>query len=123
MEAKELRIGNLLDFGGGASPINGGGIMLLSEGRLNVVPKPIPLTEEWLVKFGFDNRLLKKIGDTDLYLQADCKESLKEYGLYLSTDIGNGSCNDPNTFIGGYFYVHQLQNLYFALTQKELKIK
>ena len=125
----ELRIGNYVLSDGIRVEVDGLGIgyeittTANFEGSCNGKIEPIPLTEEWLVKFGFDNRLLKKIGDSDLYLQGDNADSLKEYGVYLSTDIGDGLCSEPNTFIEGFFYVHQLQNLYFALTQTELKIK
>ena len=78
--------------------------------------KFIPLTEEWLLKFGF----IKKI---DAYF----------YNDYCIEDIHNGETwvisefdyiRDEFTAIGrGINYVHQLQNLYFALTGEELKIK
>jgi hypothetical protein len=131
MEAKELRIGNyvLINRAFGMSKkkeqVKKISINYISqlERNNNGYIQPIPLTEEWLIKFGFDDKLLKRIGSTDLYLQADCKELLKEYGVYLSTDIGDGLCSDPDTFLEGYFYVHQLQNLYFALTGEELTIK
>jgi hypothetical protein len=81
--------------------------------------KPIPLTEKWLLKFGFDNCILR-ILETEIYLQW-CEY---ERGLYLSTDIGQGKVSDPDTFIEGNFkHVHQLQNLYFALTGEELSCK
>ena len=128
MEAKELRIGNYYEWTENVEEKDAflqvdDFYSLLAIGENFQYFKPIPLTEEWLLKFGFDNRLLKKIGDSDLYLQGDNADSLKEYGVYLSTDIGDGLCSEPNTFIEGFFYVHQLQNLYFALTQTELKIK
>ena len=60
--------------------------------------KPIPLTEEWLVK-----------------LKMEHNESLtKGNGTYWFTLI------TPHTPIT---YVHQLQNLYHALTGEELTIK
>ena len=70
--------------------------------------KPIPLTEEWLLKFG----LLKT------------KNSVLMGGYELIYDDKN---NMYNVFVyHGIFctikYVHQLQNLYFALTGEELKI-
>ena len=70
---------------------------------------PIPLTEEWLLKFGFD--VLKK--------PKWCTNGHLELHIYknISYFYKNSS---PPVFIK---YVHQLQNLYFALTYKELKIK
>lgn len=71
---------------------------------------PIPLTEEWLVKFKihkdyiFDNKYNR---DTDDYL------------LYIE---GIASCNVVN-WDKPIKYVHEAQNLYFALTGEELEIK
>jgi hypothetical protein len=67
--------------------------------------KPIPLTEEWLEKFGFEYSDLN--GDSGLWKIPP----FQIYGKY-------------NQFIYDYRldvnYVHQLQNLYFALTGQEL---
>jgi hypothetical protein len=71
--------------------------------------KPIPITEEWLLKFGFEKsgifNQLYRLNDVTLY----CSE--KEIFMYTGV-------NDLNIK-----YIHQLQNLYFALTGNELKIK
>jgi hypothetical protein len=67
---------------------------------------PIPLTEEWLIKFGFDGQ------DYNLFtieLSRNQFMMLKDEWLIV---ISN-NCK----------YVHQLQNLYFALTGEELTIK
>ena len=68
--------------------------------------KPIPLTEEWLLKFGFTFN--------------------KEHG-WFNGDLFEFKIND--LFELDWYenaplkHVHQLQNLYHALTGKELKIK
>ena len=74
--------------------------------------KPIPLTEEWLLKFGF-------VYDADS-LTFDYEYN--HFVFYLERDF-----KDIETFsFDSSFtetkvkYVHQLQNLYFALTGKEL---
>ena len=70
--------------------------------------KPIPLTEEWLERFGFEYSDLN--GDSGLWKIPP----FQIYGKY-------------NQFIYEYAldvnYVHQLQNLYFSLTGEELTIK
>lgn len=69
---------------------------------------PIPLTEEWLVKFGFNNKGNKYTIDNSriiCHLKIDIKVSGSKYRL---NHIKN---------------VHQLQNLYFALTGEELTIE
>ena len=65
---------------------------------------PIPLTEEWLERFGFEEvnkGLTFKKGLFELEKAPDCFQ-------YETTNI---------------YYVHQLQNLYSALTGEELTIK
>lgn len=73
--------------------------------------EPIQLTEEWLLNFGFekelgwDNMVYFNNNGMHIYLCENGKESWLEY----ENDIVLKS-------------VHQLQNLYFALTNEELII-
>lgn len=72
----------------------------------------IPLTEEWLVKFGFEKR------EDDFYKYPLCIDFIYSN---LSVLIYDGR----NYFVDSHDkikYVHQLQNLYFALTGEELSI-
>ena len=134
MEARELRIGNLIDYEGQYLPVlaidnereffhternelikcsitlgqyDDNGFMWTTNGRWLKRLKPIPLTEEWLLKFGFEPSNFKK-------------------GCYFL----NGRLLVPKE--GYYFdygasvnlkHVHQLQNFYFALTVEELELK
>jgi len=86
--------------------------------------KGIPLTEEWLLKFGFE--------------QTDEGDGFKLLHFWISLG-GNDKLYLRHYLMGGFIwgfnhfkelgqpisieYVHQLQNLYFALTSEELKIK
>jgi hypothetical protein len=80
--------------------------------KLNGLPinyfQPIPLTEEWLNKFDF----ITTYGTWKFrgieYYSIESNGSLYFDDQYTATDIK---------------YVHQLQNLYFALTGEELTIK
>ena len=79
--------------------------------------KFIPLTREWLFKFGFK---LVFAGSGDGYLYS--------FGEKCNTMelINRGYGFKYNTFNSCEIeikYVHQLQNLYFALTGEELKIQ
>jgi hypothetical protein len=76
--------------------------------------KPIPLTEEWLLKLG-----LEKIGIWTFSLNLVGNLDLIYYSGEKGWSIGLKSYSD----FSNLKYVHQLQNLYFALTGKELKIK
>ncbi len=90
--------------------------------------KPIPLTEDWLFKCGF-------VIDPDFYhSQVKLWQSNSGFN-YLTlnkNDYGYESClgfsppQDENIRIlidECLKYVHQLQNLFFALTSQELEIK
>ena len=72
--------------------------------------QPIPLTEEWLLKFGF-----KKDGIyyENAHLQLSKMTSKNGYDCYC-TDL------DFSIFMTELEHVHSLQNLYFALTNEEL---
>lgn len=75
--------------------------------------KPIPLTDEWLLKFGFE-----KIENNWKVLDYVCFKLSWERlaGLVLVFD-------NESIFLPQIKYVHQLQNLYFALTGEELTLK
>jgi hypothetical protein len=101
MNARELRIGNWVNNNEEDYQITSATILQIERG--DAIAHPISLTEEWLVKFEFrcyDNKwdadeiIIMKNGDGYLYLANQLHVNL--------------------------FYVNQLQNLYFALTGKEL---
>lgn len=71
--------------------------------------EPIPLTEEWLEKFGFQKNIT-----TDLYPTFSYNILNINDGIVYVLNYG---------FITHIKYLHQLQNLYFALTGEELTIK
>lgn len=80
--------------------------------------KPIPLTEEWLQKFGFEK---KKYPNPRVWANRYVKDRF-ELGHTFSGLIKN---REHKYYHGGrdIQYVHQLQNLYFALTGEELTVK
>jgi hypothetical protein len=118
MKANELRIGNKFYLPNGEV-----GTVSYHEIRLMIVAldkpnyQPIPLTEEWLLKFGFEiNRQTKK--------ENNIWRCYSEEGFFEVEQIGDGFFLDDNDCYGTELnYVHQLQNLYFALTSEELTFK
>lgn len=81
--------------------------------------QPIILTEEWLINFGFKMVVLNAEG------LAEWNEwRIKDFEIF-STGSHESCKNDLcfGTFDFKVKYVHQLQNLYFALTGEELTIK
>ena len=75
--------------------------------------QPIPLTEEILLKFGFEKQ--HNEDDFDYWFKKGfCDDILWEHS--------EGFCHSLN-YGGDIKYVHQLQNLYFSLTGEELTFK
>ena len=77
--------------------------------------KPIPLTEEWLLKFGLNNPTNEK--------PYHFKKSAVEFLHSEFQDELKCFCNDKPMFSFPCKYVHQLQNIYYSITGEELKIK
>ena len=130
MEATELRIGNHVE----KSLKSGNGRKVFDKIRISDINhiyekdgsfnyEPIPLTEEILLKCGF--KILKhefdstfysiNILDTVVYLRPSYLSGFY-WGFML--DKLEAEINDCKRIE----HVHQLQNLYFALTGKELEI-
>jgi hypothetical protein len=110
MDAKELRIGNW------CSDCEGCNYQVTALSILNMVnfsngynPCSIPLTEDWLVKFGFE-----KVSGWDYY-----KGWIKDYVELECDCYGFDYVNNIDKEVK---HVHQLQNLYFALTGEELEL-
>ena len=127
MEKTDLRIGNLVGIKETALHADGcnhsEAIFEIEEIKKDVVQfkgyhageyykdlKPIPLTEQWLLDFGFVN-------DSNLHYRWTMGDIL----IYDIDD--NCICISDTWEFGMRKYVHQLQNLYFALTQEELILK
>lgn len=121
LEAKSLRIGNLVrysDKNETPSPIviqvGIQDLILISESVKGCNYEPIPLTEEWLLKCGFESdtifgfNIKYKKGNFELWYS-------KQKNIFLVENLKIIKC-EPK-------YLHQLQNLYFALTSTELIIK
>jgi hypothetical protein len=115
MKPTELRIGNYVCEETRDNPYTVVEIYELSEASINdyVAPnkiyEPIPLTEEWLLKFGFEKSL-------DYWV-------LPNSGFFFGVTLKNviyPNFSDEDTMPINLKYVHQLQNLVFALTGEEL---
>jgi hypothetical protein len=116
MNVIELRVGNWIHDNVESYPLTKYHLIDLLTDDNEHYANPIPLTDEWLIKFGVtDDKYIKgwsKIGD--FYISKI--KSGYELGSYDSEyDIGEHKTEVK--------YVHQLQNLYFCLTGEELTIK
>lgn len=83
---------------------------------------PIPLTEEWLVKLGF----IKEDGRDWFFIEYENKLEGKNKTYRLGYNTASKYCgayevsSNSDLILRELQYVHQLQNLYFALTGTEL---
>ena len=128
IKANELRIGNyLIDSNSRlcvvdtlSKDIIDCGIFAVHDCITTFPIQPIPLTEEWLLKFGFE----KAKQDNENFLQLKLKARI--FIRFIDYD-----CNNLDIFQDGKIlsfqsgiikHVHQLQNLYFALTGEELNL-
>jgi hypothetical protein len=120
MKANELRIGNYLQDNVTKTTVK---VVELSKDCISTYVidrskyplkdgwklEPIPLTEEWLLRFGFEKRSIIKQNDS-YYLNGKVVWATENgFRYFQNRDIIK--------------YVHQLQNIYFALTGEELKLK
>ena len=127
MKTSELRVGNYIklmlndeDFAVVQVTLND----LEAVDNKKGVYEPIPLKEEWLLKRGFF------VENFDYSIPiSECKvvwltlipqdEECTAYSVCVTqTDKDE---DDQNVFLSDISYVHQVQNLYFALTGNELK--
>ena len=129
MKASELRIGNSIIQDGDFVFVTGWRLEFIGKNKLEY--KPIPLTEEWLVKLGFEK--LKEYDDGENIIIQYGKsiivgDDTHDEKLVISLPFNHceiGDYQDDSAYILNITidYVHQLQNLYFTLTNKELEIK
>ena len=118
MNASELRIGNYVRY---SSLIQVDGYKIAECEDYPNRFTPILLTEEWLLKFGFekdvDNSFV--LGNLSIFTDKRFKEN-----VFIQTKTNR-------SFSGGQWvilndlkiqHIHQLQNLYFALTGEELQL-
>lgn len=109
MKANELRIGNLIYYSDKQTTYCVTDITISNIYEGAIAAYPIPLTEEWLLKFGFDQL------ESGTYICPNQIVLRKDKNGYLY-EVFKGK----EVLIQ---HVHSLQNLYFALTSEELEIK
>lgn len=148
MEARELRIGNKISYYNkiyDVVQIGLNGVLATSiEGQCSAIIthpmlKPIPLTDEWLLTNGFEvykhlsDENYKSIGIVGRFKDFEYPNGITITLKKYSKDMCEFECQYVPKLEGRYItnihdllsikYVHELQNLYFALTGNELEIK
>lgn len=146
MKATELRIGNFIKLCGLGEPMD---VCVLGVEQdkvyynrfleieektdffkaLYCYCKGISIAEEWLIKFGFSNN-----NNTCLDICVDKSHGEHHEGFYIirvmKHDNGwwvilneNKGMSRGGINLGTFHYIHQIQNIVFDLTQKELSFK
>lgn len=118
----ELRLGNYLNYWKQNESVKITGVLMsglyadgycYGKGVLAIFQfKPIPLTEEWLIKFGFcdENNVFMNIHKThDNLNNINFEWNNEDSSVYITDDDG-----EILSFVETK-YVHQFQNLYFSL--------
>lgn len=91
--------------------------------------EPIPLTEEWLLKFGFEK---KDNNWFSINYYTELREASEEFCIQINMSSGRMCFFETSEKEYEQYpifskkpikHVHQLQNLYFALTDDELTLK
>lgn len=126
MNANELRIGNWVQRPDELNkpPIEGKKYWVVDIGMIRDcfhykefwAFEPIPLTEEILLKCGFENKKYK----IDVFEKGRIRVWIGSRGQYLVYLIEEDTTTAH--YICSIEYVHTFQNLIFALTQTELEI-
>ena len=125
MEIRELRIGNLVHIGGHntditdllTNPVELYASVSPDYGYMESDVQPIPLTEEWLLKFGFE------LSFDEYWVSADGELFIDKLSMRMVVAGATGYEYYYSEVGKRIKFVHQLQNLYFALTSEELEIK
>ena len=117
LKAEEVRLGNHVLYNGVPHVVD-----RLIRRSIRTIPaskgmtvddyEPIPLTEEWLEKFGF-------ISDGVVWMKDNIAIGDYKSGYFYIPFAVRIAYRHPNEIK----YVHRLQNLYFALRDEELTLK
>lgn len=115
MDARELRIGNWVQYDEIPYQATMSTYRILQDDRgIIEKPQPIRLTEEWLLRFGFEYHESNK--SWQLYTDLG-------FSIWGRTGKGFEVYVESNPCGEQFNHVHQLQNIIYSLTQKELTIK
>lgn len=135
MKIQELRIGNYIRFQN--EHIYGCDLIDI---KLSEIDRdPIKLTEDWLFKFGFLTESYIATGNFmirgEKFVSIECNRGKFNYNIIISADDYDNwrFIVETNPFVNEHKtefdftlkpikYVHELQNLYFALTGEELVV-
>lgn len=121
LDVKELMIGNFIYWDIPEKIGIDHRVVSIMDNSINTIPisfsdnlknyKPIPLTEDWLLGFGFEKKSLHNFNN-DFYFVKN--------RLFFCEYTHEKICYENRALDISIKYVHQWQNLYFMLTGKYL---
>jgi hypothetical protein len=107
IQVNELRVGSFYNYNGNSIKLDGGFLASYLQNDIKPLLQPILLTEEWLLKFGFVENCYQDRFENK-FIHVECNKIRGKTELWIE--------NIPHIK-----YIHQLQNLYFALTGEDLQ--
>ena len=130
IDSNEVRIGNLVNYNDGEYGFDDYVVIIepheihtyrtIAERIKNAEFHPIPITPEWLERLGFEKRISPKGHENwVMYSQHHFAFVLREITPFIGFTYHSYG-TDHSLQID---HVHQLQNLYHALTGQELTVK
>ena len=125
MKPTELRIGNLIyncigePFKVNATTIGSFGLGVITLGNF----KPIPLTEDWLERFGFVKMTTTTTSFDDEYIDGTDRYRTRHPTWALTSEKKLVALMRGFRIANELQFVHQWQNLYYALTGIEITIE
>ena len=130
IDSNEVRIGNLVNYNDGEYGFDDYVVIIepheihtyrtIAERIKNAELNPIPITPEWLERLGFEKRISPKGHENwVMYSQHHFAFVLREITPFIGFTYHSYG-TDHSLQID---HVHQLQNLYHALTGQELTVK
>lgn len=129
INANELRIGNWVHHSKEWSSINNGPFdtpgfdfqweerhwYMIGECTLSPdIVDPIPITSEWLVRFGFTNESAWFFRNDKMVIETFLSKN--EWAARIRTS------EESSTYLCQIKYIHQLQNLFYYITNTELTL-
>lgn len=124
MKAQKLRYGNIVQHYQNLITIDGFDDITVFNKNCGDIPiyeiRPVPISIDWLVKFGFKEK--DQLGD-DFTVE---EYTFRDYilGQFEVCYNRSDACFTCNNIVGinlqEYIFVHELQNLYYILTGKDL---
>lgn len=132
MKASDLRITNFVLFNGNLYTVIMIGydscVLINSKGIQETVKfeniQPMPILDRWLEQFGF-NKTTENAGNLICFKKDLITHSNKTMTVakWIKSDKGNWQIWIESMDLTRIEYVHQLQNICFAITQEELILK